>query len=55
MQSIQHLLTYGKRLTAARLGIPFDDVHDRARAMSPTAFGLAATRRFAEVLGPLLR
>jgi dihydrodipicolinate synthase/N-acetylneuraminate lyase len=53
MQSIQHLLCYGKRLTAARLGIPFEDVHDRAPAMPPTPFGLAATQRFADALGPL--
>lgn len=53
MQSIQHLLCYGKRLTALRLGVPLEQVHDRAPAMPPTAFGLAATRRFADALGPL--
>jgi 2-keto-3-deoxy-L-arabinonate dehydratase len=53
MQSIQHLLTYGKRLTALRLGIPLEAVHDRAPSMPPTAFGVDATRRFARALGPL--
>ena len=53
MQSIPHLVTYGKRLTALRLGIPPDAIHDRAPALAPTAFGLAALRRFAEKLGPL--
>ena len=53
MQPIRHLLWYGERLTAARLGIPFEDVHDRAPSMPPTAFGLAVTKRFAGALGPL--
>jgi len=53
MQSIAHLLTYGKRLTALRLGLDFDQVHDRAPTMAPSDFGLAATRRFADALGPL--
>jgi len=53
MQSIAHLLCYGKRLTALRIGLAFDQVHDRAPSMAPSAFGLAATRRFAEALGAL--
>ena len=50
MQSIDHLVCYGKRIAALRLGL---DVHDRAPALAPTAFGLEAARRFAAALGPL--
>ncbi|MBL8382594.1 MAG: dihydrodipicolinate synthase family protein [Burkholderiales bacterium] len=50
MQSIDHLVCYGKRIAALRLGV---DVHDRAPALAPTAFGLEAARRFAAALGPL--
>ena len=50
MQSIDHLICYGKRLTAARMGIP--EVFDRAPALAPTGFGLEAIARFAERLGP---
>lgn len=53
MQSIPALLCYGKRLTARRLGLPFDAVHDRQPALAPTPFGLAATERLASLLGPL--
>ena len=52
MQSIPHLLCYGKRLTAARMGLAPDSVLDRAPAMTPTAFGLDCVRRYAEALGP---
>ena len=53
MQSIPHLLCYGKRLTAARLGFNPEDIHDRAPALRPTEFGLACVQRYAEALGPL--
>ncbi len=51
MASIPHLICYGKRLTAARLGL--GPVTDRAPALAPTPFGLAAVERFARALGPL--
>ncbi len=50
MQSIDHLVCYGKRLVAARMGGP--PVFDRAPALAPTAFGAAAVARFAARLGP---
>lgn len=50
MQSIDHLLCYGKRLTAARLGL---EVFDRDPGLLPTAFGEAAVARFARALGPM--
>ena len=53
MQSIPHLICYGKRLTAARLGLDPAAVHDRAPALRPTEFGLDCVRRFAQALGPL--
>lgn len=49
MQSIDHLICYGKRLVAARMGDVA--VHDRAPGLAPTDFGLAAVARFAERLG----
>lgn len=49
MQSVDHLICYGKRLVAARMGIP---VHDRAPGLRPNAFGEAAVARFAARLGP---
>lgn len=51
MQGIDHLICYGKRLTAARLGL--GPVHDRAPGLLPTPFGLAAVERFARGLGSL--
>ncbi len=39
MQSIDHLVCYGKRLVAARLGL--GPVFDRAPGLAPTAFGEA--------------
>ena len=50
MQSIDHLVCYGKRIAAIRLGL---DVHDRAPALMATDFGDACARRFADVLGAL--
>jgi dihydrodipicolinate synthase/N-acetylneuraminate lyase len=49
VQSLDHLICYGKRLVAARMGIT---VHDRAPGLLPNAFGEAATARFARALGP---
>jgi len=49
MQSVDHLICYGKRLVAARMGIP---VYDRAPGLLPNAFGEAAVARFAAALGP---
>jgi len=51
MQSIEHLLCYGKRLTARRLGL--GSIHDRAPALSPSAFGLASLERFSRDLPAL--
>ncbi len=51
MLSIDHLLCYGKRLTARRLGL--DDVHDRAPADAPTAYGLETLERWSRHLGPM--
>jgi 4-hydroxy-tetrahydrodipicolinate synthase len=50
MQSIDHLICYGKRLVAARMRLP--GVHDRAPFLAPTPFGEAAVARFAARLGP---
>jgi dihydrodipicolinate synthase/N-acetylneuraminate lyase len=49
VQSLDHLICYGKRLVAARMGIA---VHDRAPGLLPNAFGEAAVARFARALGP---
>ena len=51
MQSVDQFLCYGKRLTARRLGIA--EVHDRAPAQAPTAFGLACLARHAAALDRL--
>lgn len=51
MQSVDHLVCYGKRIAAARLGI--GAVYDRAPGMQPTAFGLACAQRYAAQLGRL--
>ena len=53
MQSVQNFLCYGKRITALRMGLDLEDVHDRAPAQQPTAFGLDCVRRYAAALGPL--
>jgi len=50
MQTIPHLLCYGKRLLAARLGLT---VFDRAPFQAPSEFGLQRIATFAEHLGPL--
>ncbi len=49
MQGVAHLICYGKRLVAARLGL--GPVHDRAPGVLPTPFGLACVSRFAAELG----
>jgi 4-hydroxy-tetrahydrodipicolinate synthase len=51
MQSIETMLCYGKRIAAWRMGL--GEVHDRAPALTPTDFGLACARRYAEALGPI--
>jgi len=51
MQTIPHLLCYGKRLLAARLGLT---VFDRSPFQAPSEFGLQRIATFAEHLGPLL-
>ena len=53
MQSIEHLVCYGKRIAARRLGL--DEVFDREPAVRPTRFGLECARRYADALGPLVR
>lgn len=45
MQSLEHLICYGKRIFGLRAGIP---VHDRAPAMRPTPFGLSLAARWAD-------
>ncbi len=50
MQSIEASLTYGKRITATRLGL--GDVHDRDPALKPTQFGLECARAHAAFLPP---
>ena len=51
MQSIDHLVCYGKRIAARRLGIKA--VHDRSPGTVPGAFGLECVERHAALLGPL--
>ncbi|MBX6322689.1 MAG: dihydrodipicolinate synthase family protein [Rhodospirillaceae bacterium] len=48
MQSVAHLVCYGKRVTARRLGLAA--VHDRAPALALTAFGLTCVERYAAAL-----
>lgn len=50
-QSVPHLLCYGKRLFASRIGIT--EVHARAPELQPTAFGLDEVRRMTQGWGPL--
>ena len=49
MRSLEHLITYGKRIFAHRAGLP---ARDRAPVVMPTAFGLACVARHAASLGP---
>lgn len=50
MHSIDHLLCYGKRLAARRLGI--EAVHERAPAQRPSDFGLDLVTRWSVDLAP---
>lgn len=49
MRSLEHLVTYGKRIFASRAGLA---VGDRAPCQAPTEFGLACAARYAASLGP---
>lgn len=51
MQGVDHLLCYGKRLAARRLGL--GETHDRTPAVAPTPFGLALLERWSRRLPPL--
>jgi 2-keto-3-deoxy-L-arabinonate dehydratase len=51
MESIDHILVYGKRLAARRLGL--GPVHDRAPAVPVTPFGERVLDRLSSHLGPL--
>jgi 4-hydroxy-tetrahydrodipicolinate synthase len=44
MQSLEHLVAYGKRVWGLRTG---QAIHDRAPALRPTEFGLSLTARWA--------
>ena len=48
MQSIEHLVCYGKRIFGLRHGM---DIHDRSPALRPTDFGLTLARRHAFGMG----
>jgi 4-hydroxy-tetrahydrodipicolinate synthase len=48
MQSIEHLICYGKRIFTARAGLP---TFDRSPALRPTAEGLAEVATFAAQFG----
>ena len=50
MESIDHLLCYGKRLAARRLGLA--EVHDRTPAQAPMPFGLAVMDHWSRDLAP---
>lgn len=51
MQSLDHLVCYGKRIAAVRLGM--NKVHERTPMLVASAFGEQCVARFAKVLGPL--
>ena len=51
MTSIDHLLCYGKRLAARRLGLA--EPNDRAPAQQPTDFGLEILDRWSKEMGSL--
>jgi 4-hydroxy-tetrahydrodipicolinate synthase len=51
MESIRHLVCYGKRLAARRMGL--GEVHDRAPAAAPSAYGLELLERLSGDLGPM--
>jgi 2-keto-3-deoxy-L-arabinonate dehydratase len=49
MQSLESLICYGKRIYAARVGLP---IHDRAPALRPTDMGLNLVAAHAARMGP---
>ncbi len=49
MQSIEHLICYGKRIFGFRAGI---QIHDRPPALLPTDFGLQCARHWADQMKP---
>lgn len=49
MTSVDHLMCYGKRLAARRIGL--DEVHDRGPAQAPVPFGLKVLDRWSRQLG----
>ena len=51
MISVDHLLCYGKRLTARRIG--YGEVHDRIPAQEPRSFGMDLLQHWSRDLGPL--
>ena len=51
MISLEHLMCYGKRLTARRIGLK--QVYDRTPAQAPTAFGLEVLQHWSRDLGTL--
>jgi 4-hydroxy-tetrahydrodipicolinate synthase len=51
MQSIDHLVCYGKRIAAWRLGL--ETVFDRAPGLAPSEFGIDCANRHARELGRL--
>lgn len=50
MQSLEHLITYGKRIFATHAGL---QVNDRAPCFAPNDFGLECAARWADVLAIL--
>ena len=50
MQSVEHLVCYGKRIYGFRTNTA---IHDRPPALAPTEFGTRLASRWAEALGPL--
>ncbi len=50
MQSIEHLVCYGKRIYGLRTKTA---IHDRAPALAPTDFGMRIATRWANAFGPL--
>ena len=52
MQSVEHLICYGKRIYGFRTKTT---IYDRPPALAPTEFGARLSSRWAEVLGPLGR
>ena len=51
MSTIDHLMCYGKRLAARRIGL--DAVYDRGPAQEPHPFGMAVLDHWSKNLGPL--